>query len=72
MDTFLLGVLVEYPNIINRINNKTKGKKCVVTNNVTVTLVPVIPVNVDKEYLKIFWSPLLWFIGIVILLILAW
>ena len=36
MDTFLLGVLVEYPNIINRINNKTKGKKCVVTNNVTV------------------------------------
>ena len=72
MDTFLLGVLVEYPYMINRINNKTKEKKCVVTKLASVTLVPVIHVNVDKEYLKIFWSPVIWFIVIVILMIIAW
>ena len=32
MDTFLLGVLVEYPYIINRINNKTKGKNMACKN----------------------------------------
>ena len=59
--------------MINRINNKTKEKKCVVTKLASVTLVPVIHVNVDKIFMRNFvMSPLLWFIGIVILLILAW
>ena len=59
--------------MINRTNNKTKEKRCVVTKIASVTLVPVTPVSVDKEFVRNFvMSPMLWFIGIVILMIIAW
>ena len=59
--------------IINSYKQFKKEKICVVTPNASVTLVPVTPVSVDKEFVRNFvMSPMLWFIGIVILMIIAW
>ena len=59
--------------IINSYKQFKKEKICVVTKIASVTLVPVIHVNVDKEFVRNFvMSPMLWFIGIVILMIIAW
>ena len=81
MDTFLLGVLVEYPYIINRTNNTKRRKICTIMNIAKQRTVPVTPVNVQKNnnvivsksFVRNFvMSPIIWFIVIVILMILAW
>ena len=82
MDTFLLGVLVEYPYIINRTNNTKRRKICTIMNIAKQRTVPVTaPVNVqknnnvivNKSFIRNFvMNPIIWFIVIVILMILAW